>query len=162
MTMPAMKCGKCLMQAFVSSSALHNHKKVCLGLVSRKSTGGLAEEVIAAAGVLPRPPPKRMARLLPLIPRASVPLLLPNHYHTTVDERPPTTTSPTRTQRTWARSRRRRRMQAWLGRTPATRHVRMVATISKTPTFSTSALLMSLNSCILSIKDFVAQLMCLL
>ena len=30
-------CGKCLKQAFVSSSALHNHKKVCLGLTSRKS-----------------------------------------------------------------------------------------------------------------------------
>ena len=33
------RCGKCLKQAFVSSSALHNHKKVCLGLASRKSTG---------------------------------------------------------------------------------------------------------------------------
>ena len=33
--------GKCLKQAFVSSSALHNHKKVCLGLISRKSTRGL-------------------------------------------------------------------------------------------------------------------------
>ena len=32
------RCGKCLKQAFVSSSALHNHKKVCLGLASRKST----------------------------------------------------------------------------------------------------------------------------
>ena len=31
-------CGKYLMQAFVSSSALHNHKKVCLRLASRKST----------------------------------------------------------------------------------------------------------------------------
>ena len=29
-------CGKCLKQAFVSSLALHNHKKVCLGLTSRK------------------------------------------------------------------------------------------------------------------------------
>ena len=33
-------CGKCLKQAFVSSSALHNHKKVCLRLIPRKSTGG--------------------------------------------------------------------------------------------------------------------------
>ena len=33
-------CGKCLKWAFVSSSALHNHKKVYLRLVSRKSTGG--------------------------------------------------------------------------------------------------------------------------
>ena len=30
-------CGKCLKQAFVSSSALHTHKKVCLGLTSKKS-----------------------------------------------------------------------------------------------------------------------------
>ena len=32
-------CGKCLKQAFVSSSALHTHKKVCLGLASRKVAG---------------------------------------------------------------------------------------------------------------------------
>ena len=34
-------CRKCLKQAFVSSSALHNHKKVCIGLISWKSTAGL-------------------------------------------------------------------------------------------------------------------------
>ena len=33
------RCRKCLKQAFVSSLALHNHKKVCLGLASRKSAG---------------------------------------------------------------------------------------------------------------------------
>ena len=32
-------CSKCLKQAFVSSSALHNHKKVCPGLASKKSAG---------------------------------------------------------------------------------------------------------------------------
>ena len=32
-------CRKCLKQAFVSSSALHNHKKVCLGF-NKKSTAG--------------------------------------------------------------------------------------------------------------------------
>ena len=32
-------CGKCLKQAFVSSSALHTHKKVCLGLTSREAAG---------------------------------------------------------------------------------------------------------------------------
>ena len=32
-------CGKCLKQAFISSSALHNHKKVCLRLTSQKSAG---------------------------------------------------------------------------------------------------------------------------
>ena len=31
------RCRKCLKQAFVSSSALHNYKKVCLRLTSRKS-----------------------------------------------------------------------------------------------------------------------------
>ena len=42
------RCGKCLKQAFVSSSALHNHKKVCLrfdknsaaGSYSKPSSGG--------------------------------------------------------------------------------------------------------------------------
>ena len=33
-------CGKCLKQAFVSSSTLHNHKKVCIGLIPKKSTTG--------------------------------------------------------------------------------------------------------------------------
>ena len=32
-------CGKCLKQAFVTSSVLHTHKKVCLGLTTRKATG---------------------------------------------------------------------------------------------------------------------------
>ena len=31
-------CGKCLKQAFISSSVLHTHKKVCLGLTTRKAT----------------------------------------------------------------------------------------------------------------------------
>ena len=32
-------CGKCLKQAFMSSSALHSHKKVCLRLTSKKVAG---------------------------------------------------------------------------------------------------------------------------
>ena len=32
-------CRKCLKQAFISSLALHTHKKVCLGLTSRKAAG---------------------------------------------------------------------------------------------------------------------------
>ena len=32
-------CGQCLKQAFVSSSVLHTHKKVCLGFPSKKATG---------------------------------------------------------------------------------------------------------------------------
>ena len=30
-------CGKCLKQAFVSSSTLHNYKKVCIGFIAKKS-----------------------------------------------------------------------------------------------------------------------------
>ena len=33
-------CKKCLKQAFVSSSTLHNHKKVCIGFITKKSTTG--------------------------------------------------------------------------------------------------------------------------
>ena len=32
-------CGKCLKQAFMSSSALHNHKKVCLGFAKKLAAG---------------------------------------------------------------------------------------------------------------------------
>ena len=32
-------CGKCLKQAFVSSSALHNHKKVCHGFIKKPAAG---------------------------------------------------------------------------------------------------------------------------
>ena len=32
-------CGKCLKQVFVSSTALHTHKKVCTRLSSKKSAG---------------------------------------------------------------------------------------------------------------------------
>ena len=34
------RCGKCLKQHFVSSSALHNHKKVCLRFVTKKPAIG--------------------------------------------------------------------------------------------------------------------------
>ena len=33
-------CGKCLKQAFVSSSTLHNHKKVCIRFITKKSAAG--------------------------------------------------------------------------------------------------------------------------
>ena len=32
-------CGRCLKQAFISSSVLHTHKKVCLGFPSKKASG---------------------------------------------------------------------------------------------------------------------------
>ena len=58
-------------------------------------------------GVLPRPPPKRMARWPLPTPRARVPLSL---HHAAVDGGPPTITSPTR--RTRVRSERRQMTQA--------------------------------------------------
>ena len=33
-------CGKCLKQAFISSSALHNHKKVCIKFIAKKPAAG--------------------------------------------------------------------------------------------------------------------------
>ena len=41
--------GKCLKQAFVSSSALHNHKKVCLGF-NKKSTAGYNDRPSSGGG----------------------------------------------------------------------------------------------------------------
>ena len=159
-------CRKCLKQAFVSSSALHNHKKVCLGPASRKSTGGSDGKPSSSGGGdsslrgSSKATPKKDGKAPATDSQGSSAPLLPNHHHAVVDERLPAATSPTRTQRT--QGRRRRWMRARLGRTPATRHVRMVAAIRQTPTFSASALSMFLNSCILSIKDSVTQLMCLL
>ena len=43
-------CGKCLKQAFVSSSALHNHKKVCIRLVPKKSTAGSGGKPSSSGG----------------------------------------------------------------------------------------------------------------
>ena len=154
-------CRKCLEQAFVSSSALHNHKKVCIGLVPKKSTGCSGGKPSSSRGGdsshggSSKASQKRMARLLPLTPRAPVPLLLPRHHHAAVDKRHPTTTSPTRTQRTRV-GRRKRRMRALLGRAPTTRCVKMVAATRPMSTHSAAVLPMSLNSCILSINDFVA------
>ena len=160
-------CGKCLKQAFVSSSALHNHKKVCLGLVSRKSTGGSDGKPSSGGGGdssrggSSKATPKKDGKAPAAdsqgssVPPASQPSphrsgRETSHHH-----------KSHKNSRTQAR-RRRRRTQAQSGRTPATRRIRMVAAVNQTPVFSASTLSMSLNSCILSIKDFVTQLMCLL
>ena len=42
-------CGKCLKQAFMSSPAMHNHKKVCLGF-DKKSTAGSDSKPSSGSG----------------------------------------------------------------------------------------------------------------
>ena len=83
-------------------------------------------EATAAMGVLPRPPPKSMARRpLPIL-RAQVPLQPLSLHHTAADGGPPMTTSPTR--RIPARGRKRWTMQAWPREAPDTRLTMMGAT----------------------------------
>ena len=99
-------CGKCLKQALVSSSTLHNHKKVCIRFIPKKSTGGSGSKPSSGGGgngshgILARLLPRRMARLPLQIPRALVPFLLHRHHHAAVNERHHVATSSTRTQRT--------------------------------------------------------------
>ena len=125
-------CGKCLKQAFVSSSALHNHKKVCLGFITKKPAIGSDSKPSSSRGgdgshgsSARLPPRRRTPRCLPQTSRAPVPCL-PHRCHHAVDKRCPTTTSPTRTRRTHQVTR-RRRMRAPPGRAPATRCAKTAA-----------------------------------
>ena len=43
-------CRKCLKQAFMSSSALHNHKKVCLGFAKKPTTGSNSKPSSGSGG----------------------------------------------------------------------------------------------------------------
>ena len=43
-------CGKCLKQAFMSSSVLHNHKKVCLRFVAKKPAVGSDSKPSSSGG----------------------------------------------------------------------------------------------------------------
>ena len=71
-------CGKCLKQAFVSSSALHNHKKVCLGFAKKPVTGSDGKsssgrrsdnsQVVAPRGQHPRSMLQRLQLLTPRVP----------------------------------------------------------------------------------------------
>ena len=152
-------CGKCLKQAFVSSSTLHNHKKVCIGFVAKKSATGSDGKPSSGGGgngshggstkATPRKDSKAPATDSQ---GSSTP--------------PASQTSPCHSgqEMSWTPQviRRKRRMQALPGRAPATRHARTVAAARPTSAHSAAVLSMSLNACILSIKDFIAKLMCLL
>ena len=142
-------CGKCLKQAFMLSSALHNHKKVCLRFVAKKPAQGSDSKPSSGGGgdgshggSTRATPRRRTPRLLLQTPRAPVPSLPHRCQHATVDERLPTTTSPTRTQRThqMTRRKRRRRMRAPPGRASATRCTRMAAIARPASTTSTTVL----------------------
>ena len=129
------KCGKCLKQAFISSSALHNHKKVCLGLTSKKFAGASDGKPSSgggdsSCGGSSKAAPKSMARLPLPNPRAQVPPLPLSHHHATVDGRPPATTSPTRTR---PRRERGQMMQAQPRKVLDTQCARTVAATNQTP-----------------------------
>ena len=74
-------CGKCLKQAFVLSSALHNHKKVCLRFDKKPTKGSDSKPSSSGGGdnsqghsstrAMPR---SMLQRLQPPTPRALVPL----------------------------------------------------------------------------------------
>ena len=74
-------CGKCLKQAFMSSSALHNYKKVCLRFAKKQTAGSdskpsSSREVMAATVAPPGQHPRRRTPRLPLLtPRAPAPKL---------------------------------------------------------------------------------------
>ena len=98
------ECRKCLKQAFVSSSTLHNHKKVCLGFDkkpskgsdSKPSSGGgvTTAKVAAPQGQHPR---SMLQRLQPPTPRAQASLQPHRQPRTTADATGPIAPSPTRT-----------------------------------------------------------------
>ena len=70
-------CGKCLKQAFMSSSALHNHKKVCLGFTKKPAAGSNSKPSSGGGGngsqgggSTRATPRRRIPRLLLPTPRA--------------------------------------------------------------------------------------------
>ena len=89
------------------------------------------EEVTAAVGVLPRPPPKRMAKQPLPTPMAQALPWHPSLHHAAADRGLLTTTSPIR--RTPAKGLKRWAMQAQPGRAPGTRLARMGVTAKQAP-----------------------------
>ena len=99
-------------------------QKVCLGFPSRKATGFPDGKPKSGGGdsshgVLPKPPPKRMARGPLLTPRVQAPPWPLSLHHATADGGPLTTTSPTG--RMLAKGGKRWVMRAWPKRALGTR-----------------------------------------
>ena len=122
-------CGRCLKQAFISSSVLHTHKKVCLGFTSTKaarapdgkpSSGGADSGHRGSSKATPKKDSKVTATNSQ---GSSTPQPL-NLHHAAADGGPLTTTSPTRI---WVRGGKRCTMLAQPREAPDTRHARMGA-----------------------------------
>ena len=88
-------------------------------------------ETTVAVGVLPRPPPKRMAKWPPPTPRVRALPWHPSPPHATADGGLLTTTSPTR--RTPAKGVKRQVMGAQPGKVLGTRPARMGVTAKQAP-----------------------------
>ena len=125
----------------MSSSALHNHKKVCPGSLRsplQAPTASLAVAVEAKAAKAAAPqgqhPRRRIPRILLPTPRAPVPQWPCRQPHAAVDATSPTAPSPTRTRspKRTHQVTRRRKMRALLGRALATSHTNTMADIRPT------------------------------
>ena len=164
-------CGKCLKQAFVSSSALHNHKRVCIGFVTKKSTMGSDCKPSSSRGgdgshgSSTKAAPKKNGKAPAADSQGS-------------STPPASQTSPCCSGREVSchhkshkdsknslgekKKKKKKKDMSPARRAPATRHARTVATTRLTSTHNTAVPPMSLSSCTLSIKYFIAKLMCLL
>ena len=107
-------CRKCLKQAFISSSTLHTHKKVCLRFTSMKTAGVPDSKPKSGGGNSghggsSKATPKKDGKVAATNSQGlSTPSASQPPCHATVGGKPPAVTSPTR--RTQARSKRRRTM----------------------------------------------------
>ena len=143
-------CGKCLKQAFVSSSAMHNHKKVCIRFVAKKSAAGSDGKPSSGGGGdgshggSTKATHKKDSKA-------------PTADSQGCSTLPASQTSPCRSGQETSHCHkshkdsirtcqmtRRRRMRALPGRAPATRHARTVATARLASTHSATVSPMSL------------------
>ena len=158
-------CGKCLKQVFMSSSALHNHKKVCLGFAKKPTTGSDGKPSSGRGGDgnqgggSTRVTPKKKDSKAPVTDSqgTSAPMALqttPHHSrHKKSHCHKPHKDSKLKKD-LWATGRRRRRMQIPLGRTLVTRHGKTVADVRLT---SATVSLSHQDPCISSINYFCCK-----
>ena len=148
-------CGKCLKQDFVSSLALHYHKKVCIELIPKKSTRGSGSKPSSGGGGnsshggSSKATPKKDDKAPATDSQgSSAPPASQTSPHCSGQE----TLHHHKSHKNSKDSGKKPGWGALPGRAPATRCIKMVAAARLTAAYSPSALLMPLNSCILSIK----------